>query len=127
MSRPKSKSQLNLPPMLRANGTQSEPVRPKCTQDPDPDRLASEIFDEALAEAKVTTAEVAFLFGVSESVVRRMRSKDARERVSFGQMLRLPLRFHVELHRAMNRRFGLGRFALQRLLDAAGDLAVAVE
>jgi hypothetical protein len=98
-------------------------ARPERTQDDDPDAVASELFDTALTAAGLTTAEVAYLFKCSESVVRRMRSKDARERVSFGQMLRLPPAFHIELHRAMNRRFGFGRAALLRLLDAVGEFA----
>ena len=39
-------------------------------------------------------------------------------------MLLLPASFHIALHRVMNRRYGFGRAALKRLLDAAGDLAV---
>lgn len=107
----------------RANQTQSETTLPKETHDAQ--SLAAELFDEALREARIETGEVAYLLGISESLVRRMRSKDARERVSFVQMLRLPPTFHIELHRAMNRRFGFGRAALRRLLDAVGDLVVA--
>jgi hypothetical protein len=126
--------QLNLPPGLlpketrttgtRVNHTQNDALRPERTHEEiDADSMASELFDEALTAARITTAEVAYLFGCSESVVRRMRSKDARERVSFAQLLRLPPAFHIELHRVMNRRFGFGRAALLRLLDAVGDLA----
>jgi hypothetical protein len=112
-------------PMLRANETQSSSPRPEWTTDPD--QLASMMFDRAIENAHLTTAEVAYLFGVSESVVRRMRSKDARERVAFGQLLRLPPVFHIELSKLLNEHFGFRRAALLRLLDAVGDLAVAVE
>jgi hypothetical protein len=119
--------QLNLPPTFLANETQAESVRPKCTQGDQAHELAAELFDEALTEARLSTAEVAYLFGVSESLVRRMRSKDARERVSLTQLLKLPARFHLELHRAMNRRFGFGRQLLRRLLDDLSDLALVLE
>lgn len=120
--------QLNLPPTLLAKGTQDAPVRPKCTQGPDESgQLAAILFDEALTAAGISTAEAAFLFGISESVVRRMRSRDARERVSFAQILRLPPSFHFALHRAMNRRFGFGRQLLRRLLDDVADLALVHE
>lgn len=119
--------QLSLPPTLLEKQTQREPLLPKCTQPDDAHVLAAELFDAALTGAKLTSGEVAYLLGISESLVRRMRSKDARERASFVQMLRLPPAFHLELHRAMNRRFGFGRAALVQLLEAAGALALVVE
>lgn len=115
--------QLNLPPSLLANETHEPATRPNSTQDAD--ATASELFDEALKAARIETAEVAYLLGVSESVVRRMRSKDSRERVSFAQLLRLPPSFHWHLHKAMNRRFGFGQQALRDLLDTLGLIAVA--
>jgi hypothetical protein len=129
--KPRSDGQLNLPPAPLANRTQPDAVRPNHTRDAwDPTQahaVAAELFDEALTAAKLTSQEAAYLLSVSESLVRRMRSPNARERVSFTQMLRLPPAFHVELHRAMNRRFGFGRQALARLLDAVGDLALVLE
>lgn len=125
MSR-RNQSQLNLPPSLLANGTSAEAVLPKCTP-PGIDaarELAAMLFDEALTTARITTSEVAYLFDVSESLVRRMRSRDARERASLVQMLLLPPAFHIAMQRAMNKRFGLGKAALLDLLDAVGRLAV---
>lgn len=118
---PKSIQQ-SLPPMLLPNETHSDPVRPKDTQAAD--ALAAQLFDEALTASGLTTADVAYLLHCSESLVRRMRSHDARERISFPQLLKLPPSFHWALHKAMNRHFGFGRQALLDLLDAAGRLAV---
>lgn len=138
----RANSQLSLPPMpvakgtheasARGNHTQEEAERPKETHAhghltaEDAHAMAARIFDEALTDARITTAECAHLLGISESLVRRMRSGDARERVAFAQMLRLPPAFHIAMHRAMNRRFGFARAALSQLIDAAGALAVLV-
>jgi DNA-binding transcriptional regulator LsrR (DeoR family) len=115
--------QLNLPPLPLANGTQPESVRPDSTQEAD--ALASVLFDQSLTRAQLTTADVAYQLKISESLVRRLRSADARERVSFAQILSLPPSFLLELTKALNARFGFGRAALLDLLDAAGRLAVA--
>lgn len=127
MKSSQSDRQLNLRSYVRVNRTAEDALRPKQTHGDDPDALSAAFFDEALTNARLSTPDVAHLLGVSESLVRRMRSKDARERVSFAQMLRLPPRFHVELHRVMNRRYGFGRAALAQLLEAAGVLALGLE
>jgi len=118
-------NQLNLPPSLLPKREQDEPVL--TIQEQDADRTASEMFDEALKSARITSQEAAFLTGVSESLVRKWRSVQQREQPSFAQMLCLPAPFHIALHRVMNRRFGFGRAALRRLLDAAGDLMAVSE
>lgn len=123
----RSNSQLNLPPALLAKETQQDTARPKHTHADGTHELAAELFDQALTAAEISTAEVAYLFHVSESLVRRMRSKDARERVSFGQMLLLPPAFHIAIHRQLNMRFGFGKAALARLIGAAEDLALVVD
>lgn len=120
------KHQLNLPPSLLANETPGTAMRPKSTHPDDASILAAELFDQALTEAGITNDEAAYLLGVSASLVRRMRSRDARERASFVQLLRLPFSFHVALHRVMNRRLGLGRAMLREVLDALGCLAAVV-
>lgn len=97
--------------------------------------LASELFDAAMAVlehpdrkgTRLNNKDVADLCGVSESLVHKWRSSDQRACPSFAQMLCLPPAFHLELHRAMNRRFGFGRAALAQLLEAAGALALFVE
>jgi transcriptional regulator with XRE-family HTH domain len=137
------KSQLNLPPALLTNSSQEQDARTNSSREPaartncseEAERLAALFFDEGLREAKdlagapapISSKEVASLLGVSESMVNRWRSTNYREGPSFTQMLRLPLSFHLALHRAMNRRFGFGRHALRRVLDAVGDLALAIE
>ena len=120
------KSQLNLPPSLIAKETQDETVRPKRTQNDDAATLAAELFDQALTDARITNDEAAYLLGVSASLVRRMRSRDAREGPSFVQLLRLPFSFHLALHRVMNRRLGLGRAMLREVLETLGCLATVV-
>jgi hypothetical protein len=114
-------------PMLRANETQRSEARPDRTPQDVADALASEMFDAALTAANISTSEVAYLLGISESVVRRMRSKDARERVSFGQMLRLPIEFHVELNKLLDQRYGFGRAAMGRIFSDLGIAAVSLE
>jgi DNA-binding CsgD family transcriptional regulator len=114
-----------LPPMLLTNHSPDDGVRTNCSQDAEV--TAAQLFDEALAAAKLTSKEVSALLGISESLVNRMRSPNYREGVSFTQLLRLPPAFHIALHRAMNQRFGFGRAALARLLDVAGDLALVVD
>ena len=120
----RSDSQLNLPP-TPLQSVSSAPVERKKVSPADVDAAA--LLDEALASARITSKEVAILADVSESLVSRWRSPHYSEAPSFGQMLRLPPSFHLALHRAMNRRFGFGRAALAQLLEAAGDLALAVE
>lgn len=88
------------------------------------ERDAAELFDAALTRAKLGNKEVAHLCGVSPSLVEKWRKADSPNRPSFVQMLLLPPSFQLELHRAMNARFGFGRAALVDLLDAVGRLAV---
>lgn len=96
--------------------------------EPDSYDLAAELFRAALADPKcnLTIKEVAHLLGVSTSLVEKWARPGARACPSFAQMLRLPLRFHLALRRAMDRRFGFSRAALLDLLEAAGALALAV-
>jgi len=88
---------------------------------------AAELFDAAMTGAGLRNPEVAHLCGVSESLVQKWRQRDTRACPSFVQMLCLPPAFHIALFRAQNTRQGLGRAALARLMDAAGDLAVVLE
>lgn len=128
-----AKSQLNLPPTGLPNREQGSGLLSKSEQGPDvppvgeADAAAARLFDEVLTAAKLSSQEVAHLLGVSESLVRKMRSPNARERVALSHLLQLPLSFHLEFHRAMNRRSGLGRQLLRGVLDALGDLAVVLE
>lgn len=128
----RSESPLNLSPRPLSNREQQAVVLTKWEQQPEvetseADALAARLFDEALIAAQISSQEAAHLFGVSESLVRKMRSPNSRERVSFAQMLRLPPAFHIALHRVMNRRFGFGRAALARLLEAAGELGLGMD
>lgn len=91
------------------------------------DVLASELFDHACKATGLENKDIAHLCGVSVSLVEKWRSRETRGCPSFIQMLLLPPAFHIALHRAMNQRMGFGRAALQRLMDAASDLALVIE
>lgn len=135
----RANAQLNLPP----TEVQKSEVRPAAFRksedhatafqksEDDGYRTASELFDASMsaleASGRLTNKEVAHLCGVSVSLVEKWRQRDSRSCPSFAQMLRLPASFHIELHRAMNRRYGFGKAALASLLEAAGALAVFCE
>jgi hypothetical protein len=132
----KSSVQLNLPATEVRTSERDRASLRNSEHEPDrfgqPEReaaqtLAAQLFDEALTAARLTNKEVAHLLDISESLVQKMRSLESRGCPSFAQMLRLPPAFHLELHRAMNRRFGFGRAAIARLLEAVGDLALVVD
>jgi hypothetical protein len=128
----RSNDQLNLPPSLLTNVSHSAELRNKVSQDQEltPDQaeiLTAQLFDGALTLAKISSKEVAILLGVGTPLVSKWRSPEYREQPSFAQMLRLPVTFHIALHREMNRRFGFGRAAIKRLLDAVGDLMAVSE
>ena len=91
------------------------------------EQLAAILLDEAIENAGLTNKEVAHLCGVSVSLVEKWRKADARGCPSFVQMLCLPAAFHIALYRVQNKRFGYGRAALARLIDAASDLALVTE
>lgn len=134
MSRRTSNIQLNLPPLPLRSSESAEPgfrnlEEPEAAfrkSEDDGYRLAACLFDTALSELRcgLTNKEVAHLVGVSVSLVEKWRSPDARACPSFAQMLRLPLSFHLALHRAQNAHFGFGRAALMDLLESAGSLAL---
>ena len=134
-------AQRNLPPMEVRKPEDGAPVFRKSEDDAaafrktedDGYALASALFDAAMGDLErrdrgaLTNKDVAFLCGVSESLVQKWRSPDQRACPSFAQLLVLPPAFHIALHRAMNQRFGFGRAALARLLDVACDLALVVD
>ncbi len=91
------------------------------------ERLAAELLNDAFQIAKLENKEAAHLCGISENLVEKWRSTNARGAPSFVQMLCLPPAFHLALHKAMNRRFGFGKQALRDLLEAAGSLAMVIE
>jgi len=91
----------------------------------DSEQLAARVLDEAFRTAGLDNKEIAHLCGISVSLVDKWRRTDQRGCPSVAQMLRLPPAFPVALHRVLNRRYGFGRAALGRALDALGDLAFA--
>lgn len=91
------------------------------------EHIAADVLNTAFQNARLDNKEIAHLCGVSVSLVEKWRSTEARGCPSFAQLLMLPPAFHIELHRALNKRFGFGRAALNRLTDAMADLALVVE
>ena len=134
MPRSRSECQLNLPPSLLTNGSQEAALRTKRSQGADPltgrsheaDRRAAALLDAAFQDARLTNAEIAYLCGIGESLVRRWRSPEYREQPSLGQLLRLPVAFHLALHKALDAAFGFSRAAVAEAIAAIGRLAVAV-
>lgn len=137
MAASSTKHQLNLPPSLLQVSEQGAVVLQRSeqadsalqTSEPgvtDETRLASEVFDAAAKACGLSTPDIGHLCGVSDALVYKWRSPERRECPSFVQMLMLPPAFHLALHRQLNKRFGFGRAALARLLDAVGDLALVV-
>lgn len=113
---------------LRKSDNDESTVR-NSDRDDETQRLAAELFDEALNDPRcaLTSDEVAFLLGVSRSLVDKWREPSAPNCPSFIQLLRLPLKFQLALNRALDRRFGYGRAALGDLIAAAGSIAVSLE
>lgn len=91
------------------------------------EQVAALVIDEAFTLAGLQNKEIAHLCGISVSLVEKWRKPDVKGCPSFAQMLRLPPAFHIALHRVLNRRYGFGRAALGRVLDALGDLAFVGE
>lgn len=116
--------QLNLSPMEVRKSERDEPAFRKSEHE----AQAARFFDIACMAAHLESKEIAFLCGdISVSLVDKWRSPESRGCPSFAQLLMLPARFHIELHRAMNAKFGFGRQALRDLLEAAGTLALVTE
>lgn len=89
--------------------------------------MASEILAKVFQSAGLDTKEVAFLCGVSTSLVEKWQTPGTRGCPSFLQLLLLPPRFHLELFKELNRRMGFGRMLLRAVLDdASGALALVV-
>lgn len=85
---------------------------------------SAQLFDAAMVGAKMRNQDVAGILDVSESLVQKWRSPEARVCPSHVQMLQLPLTWHIAHWRAMSKRYGLGRAMLRRVLDAVGDFAL---
>ena len=126
-----NKDQLSLGPLeLRGSEPQGSTFRssePNSEALGSSEQLAAELLHAAFKRAGLDNKDIAHLCGVSQSLVEKWRSTEARGCPSFVQMLCLPPSFHISLHREMNARFGFGRAALARLIGAAEDLALVME
>ena len=127
----RANSQMPLPPMeLRGSERPGPSFRNSEQHDQacgKSEQIAADVLNAAFQNARLDNKEIAHLCGVSVSLVEKWRSTEARGCPSFAQLLMLPASFHIELHRALNKRFGFGRAALNRLTDAMADLALVVE
>lgn len=116
--------------MLRANQTQESPVRPKDTQE-DPHVKASRAFYVALEQSGCTAEQAAFCLKVSDSLVRRMCSVDARETLSTTQLFvlcrDLGPRFTWEYNKAFYLEHKLATIALREAVQSLGILAIGIE
>lgn len=129
MSSP-SKHQLRLPPMPLRD---SQPAAPALRMSQQDDRalrhseqLAAEVLSAAFDAAGLENKQIAYLCGVSVSLVEKWRTPEQRGCPSLVQMLLLPPAFHLCLHRQLNKHFGFGKAALVQLLEAAGALALVI-
>lgn len=108
------------------NSTQSVDLRENAQE------IASHIFDDAVEGSRLTNQSIAFALKVSDSIVGRWRNPNAREFPSLlqlqqlGELKDVGQTFLCEFNKACTRRNRLGRRVLQSVLDAVGDLAVAV-
>lgn len=127
-----NKSQLNLPPSLLANQTLREDVRPEDTHPvDDPQAKAARVLNAAFKDSGRSSAEAAFCLKVSESLVNRWRSPDARESISSLQLFKLyrdlgPW-FTYQYHVANHRENKLAKVALREAVQSLSLLAVGLE
>lgn len=96
----------------------------------DPRTYSANVLDEALMRAGVSTPQVAEDLAIGESMVRKMRSPNNREGLSFEQFLILVSRhprFYIEVNIAIDNRTGILRRAAMFLQQqAAAFLSMAV-
>jgi transcriptional regulator with XRE-family HTH domain len=94
------------------------------------EQITADLLDGAITAAGLDNKEVAYVLGVSRSLVEKWRSKDQRGSPSFLQLWDLGTvhpPFAFELHRAINKRCSrLGLQALARIITDLGALAMAV-
>lgn len=91
------------------------------------EKLAADVFDEALIRAGIGTEEAGLIIGVSKATVSKWRSEHYQEQPTLAHLLRLPSTFQYAMHKVASRRFGFGRAALLLLLEAAEDVAVELD
>lgn len=135
-------NQLNLPPSLLLNhaaapnsGALAAPAVSLLPNQAhltigEAEALSSQLVDAALTVARISNGEAAFALGIKdESLIRKMRSPQNRERMSHAQMLVLGSvypRFYVELNAALDARTGWFRqFALELMQRASAFFAMA--
>lgn len=113
--------------MVRANQTQHEAVRPQGTQD-DSQAKSARVLDAAFIHSGKRSDEAAFSLEISESLINRMRSPDARETISLKQICKLCLdlgpRFAWEFHVAFHKEHALAKIALAETLQSLSLFAV---
>jgi hypothetical protein len=118
-------------PMLRANQTHEDAVRPNQTQDDTPSVKASRVLAAALKNAERTADEAACSLGVDVSLVRRWCNVNARETISTKQLFTLYRdlgpRFTWAYHVANHHEHKLAQLALRETLQSLSLLAVGID
>ena len=124
-------SQRTLGPMELRKSEPSGDLFRNSEHDPDgfrkSEQFAAELLHEALKVAGLDNKDIAYLCGVSQSLVEKWRSTEARGCPSYAQLLCLPASFHIALFRLMNKKLGLGRALIADVLQDVSLLALAVE
>lgn len=135
--RSRDQHQRSLPPMeLRGSESNSPALRKSESHSPavgssEEDAgyaLGARLFVAALNHPKygLSRDEVAFVVGVSRSLVDKWCDESFKSCPSQVQLLRLPVTFQLALRDAMDDHFGHRREALKRLVDVVGDVALAM-
>lgn len=106
-------NQLNLPPCEVRNSDNGPTDRSV---------FASRVFHLSLVAAEMTNQEVAYVVGVSESLVQKWRSQNDRQVPSLAHLVQLPPRFWIEMWCLLNDRLGLRDAAVERVAAALADL-----
>lgn len=118
-------------PVLLPNQEHEARLLPKQEHEPEvapdqADAVASLLFDHALSDARLTSGEAAYLLGVSESMVRKMRSPQSRESVSLPKLLLLPIDFWICFIPLVVRRLNLGQRIIGGLMNHLSVLSLVV-
>lgn len=91
-----------------------------------PEMVASVVFDAAAIRFGQKNAALAITLGVSESLISRWRNPEHREVPSLVQVIALGADFQRLFVKEQSKFYGFGRKALLDLVDAVGELSVAV-
>lgn len=89
------------------------------------ERVAAEMFSQALKASGINRDEAAALMGVSRSLVDKFCEATGKS-PSLIQVVLLGPAFHIELIKELDKHFGLGRALLARVQQSLGTLGLMV-